>query len=230
VCLQPLRMLEGMAAQCGLRSPVGPHRLIWVSDGLIRPSELQRLDGSEPLGAGNVLDFWRWALGDLRMNNARGYLVEYLVAQAVGDRSPRRIEWGPYDAQTADGTLIEIKATAYLQSWATKRLSTPTWQFKSIKSTQVWNSELGEYTMVDPADRVHVWVFALHTCRDPAAYDALDIDQWEFRVVSHRQLLAEGRTSAGLSVFDRLGIEPVTYAELAHAIREARTINEAHPS
>ena len=41
-----------------------------------------------------MLDFWRWALGDLRMNTARGYLVEYLVAQALEDETPVRVEWG----------------------------------------------------------------------------------------------------------------------------------------
>jgi hypothetical protein len=34
-------------------------------------------------GAG-VEDFWQFALGDLRMNNARGYLAEYLVGTALG--------------------------------------------------------------------------------------------------------------------------------------------------
>ena len=73
---------------------------------LIRPTDLEPLQGHEPLGGGTVADFWRWALGDLRMNNARGYLVEYLVAQAIGDRAPIRVEWGPYDACGADGTLV----------------------------------------------------------------------------------------------------------------------------
>ena len=68
-------------------------------DELIRPSDLARLAGDERLGDTTVLDFWRWALGDLRMNNARGYLVEYLVAQAVGDASPTRVEWGAYDVE-----------------------------------------------------------------------------------------------------------------------------------
>jgi hypothetical protein len=63
---------------------------------MIRPADLQPLDGSEVLGSSTVLDFWRWALGDLRMNNARGYLVEFLVAQALGDTSRVRVEWGPY--------------------------------------------------------------------------------------------------------------------------------------
>jgi hypothetical protein len=61
-------------------------------DDVIRPAELAELMGEERLADSRVLDFWRWALGDLRMNNARGYLVEYLVAKAVGDRSRVRVE------------------------------------------------------------------------------------------------------------------------------------------
>ena len=38
------------------------------------------------------------------MNNARGYLLEYLVAQALADPTPVRVEWGPYDVRTAEVT------------------------------------------------------------------------------------------------------------------------------
>ena len=31
-----------------------------------------------------VRDFWAFAMSDLRMNNVRGYLAEFLVARAVG--------------------------------------------------------------------------------------------------------------------------------------------------
>lgn len=198
-----------------------------MSINLIHPYELRPLDGSERLGLGTVADFWRWALGDLRMNNARGYLVEYLVARAIGDETPTRIEWGSCDARTADGTLIEIKATGYLQSWVTKKLSTPEWSFKSVRSAQVWSAELGDYVSVDPTERVHVWVFALQTCRDPTRYDPLDVDQWEFRVIPHRQLLAAGQTSARLSFFERRRIRAVGYRDLADAVRDARDANDA---
>jgi hypothetical protein len=60
----------------------------------IRPRDLDPLQGHEEVVPGqSVLDFWRWALGDLRMNTARGYLVEYLVAKALGDKSEVRVEW-----------------------------------------------------------------------------------------------------------------------------------------
>jgi len=158
------------------------------ADGLLRPVNLQPLEGLEPLGPATVLDFWRWALGDLRMNTARGYLVEFLVARALGDPSRVRVEWGPYDVEAADGTRVEVKATGRLQSWATRALSTPTWTFKSVRAASVWSEELGVMVDVEPEKRVHAWVFALHTTVDPAQYDPLDIAQWEFRVMAHREL------------------------------------------
>jgi hypothetical protein len=161
------------------------------------------------------------------MNTARGYLVEFLVAQALGDRSKMRVEWGPYDVKAADGTLVEVKTTGRLQSWAIRRPSPPSWSFKSVQSGRVWSDVLGDYQEVDPATRVHVWVFALQTATEPAAYDPLDIDQWEFRVMPHRQLLATNQLSARLSFFDRLGVEPVPYAGLAAAVGVARQQNRA---
>jgi len=46
------------------------------------------LTGQEPFDGldATVLDFWRWAMSDLRVNNVRGYLAEFLVAKAVGPR------------------------------------------------------------------------------------------------------------------------------------------------
>jgi hypothetical protein len=133
------------------------------------------------------------------MNTARGYLVEFLVARALGDPAPMRVEWGPYDVKAADGTLIEIKTAGYLQSWGGKQPSTPSWSFNSVVADQVWAEDRGEYVAVEPADRVHVWIFALQICKDPVGYDPLSLDQWEFRVMPHRQLLAAGQRNARLS-------------------------------
>jgi len=150
-----------------------------AGDESIRPVELQLLSGDEVLGPATVRDFWRWALGDLRMNNARGYLVEFLVAQALGDPSPMRVEWGSFDVQAADGTRVEVKTTGRLQSWTLKKLSTPTWNFKSVRAKRVWSEDRGDYEAVDPDVRVHVWIFALQTALDPALYDPLNfLEQW----------------------------------------------------
>jgi hypothetical protein len=190
-------------------------------------AETKRLRGDERFSFGpTVLDFWRWALGDLRMNTVRGFLAEFFVAEAVEASAPIRVEWGDYDVEAKDGTRIEVKAAGYLQSWRQKRISTPSWSFSSAYSESAWDESKGTYVEVDPRDRVHVWVFALQTCTEPEQYDPLDLDQWQFRVIAHCRLFETGQRSARLSFFDRLGIEPVSFNELGSAISAARSEHE----
>jgi hypothetical protein len=190
------------------------------------PPELPALRGEERFSIGpSVLDFWRWALGDLRMNTARGFLAEFLVAQAVRSQAPIRVEWAAHDVDADDGARLEVKSSGFLQSWTQATPSAPSYSFKSVRATRVWDETQGDYREVDPEGRVDAWVFALQSCRDPDAYDPLDVDQWEFRVVPHRQLLASGQTSARLSFFERIGIKPSGFADLADAVRDACVAN-----
>src|SRR3954454_23654688 len=68
------------------------------------------IDGSEQFAGldSTILDFWQFAMSDLRMNNVRGYLAEFLVSRAVG-ASGSRVEWDAYDVLAPDGTKIEVK-------------------------------------------------------------------------------------------------------------------------
>ena len=194
----------------------------------VQPSDLEPLRGHERFSFGpTVTEFRSWAMGDLRMNTVRGYLVELMVAKAVGSPSPARVEWAPFDVEAADGTRIEVKTTAFLQSWSQTRQSIPSWTFRSVGASSTWDEEVGANVAIDPAGRVDVWVFALQTCTEPAEYQPLDASQWNFRVVPHRQLLAAGQTSARISTFDRLGIHPVGYEQLGDTVRDARVVNES---
>lgn len=62
-----------------------------------------------------VNDFWRFAMSDLRMNNTRGYLAEFLAAKALGLHEVNRIEWDAYDL-LLDGIRVEVKSSAHLQA------------------------------------------------------------------------------------------------------------------
>lgn len=64
----------------------------------------------------SVIDFWRWGAGDLMTNTARGILAEFLVAKAVGDERPTRLEWDNFDVLTPEGVKIEVKTSALLQA------------------------------------------------------------------------------------------------------------------
>jgi hypothetical protein len=79
----------------------------------------RRYDGSEPLpGLPDriVLDYWRWAHSDILENVQRGIFAEYLVAEALGITAAHRVGWTGYDLDYG-GYKIEVKSSAYLQSW-----------------------------------------------------------------------------------------------------------------
>src|SRR4051812_26608404 len=92
---------------------------------MLIPKPVERLNGDEVL-AGSALtvsDFWRWGFSDLRTNIVRGVLAEFLVASAVGDPSPLRCAWDNFEVTTPTGIRVEVKSSAYLQSWSQRRVS-----------------------------------------------------------------------------------------------------------
>lgn len=187
---------------------------------LLMPTVLPSLNDDDrltPAGA-TVLDFWRWALGDLRMNNARGYLAEFLVARAVQSPAPSRIEWASHDVTDAEGIRIEVKTSSYLQSWSQWKLSCPT--FSLAGAAESWHDESGEWR-VDPRGRVDVWVFCLQTCKEHEKYDPLDIDQWRFWVAPSAVIEALGQKSAALSTIERIAGPCMAWEQLRAAVQEA---------
>ncbi|MEO7146598.1 MAG: hypothetical protein ABIW81_05690 [Terrimesophilobacter sp.] len=63
------------------------------------PPTFAELTGEEEFtGMGHhattVRGFWQFALGDLRISNARGFLAEFMVGKALGIENLKRVEWG----------------------------------------------------------------------------------------------------------------------------------------
>ncbi|HEX3678255.1 MAG TPA: hypothetical protein VHU90_00890 [Galbitalea sp.] len=110
--------------------------------------------------SGTVRDFWKFALGDLRMNNARGYLAELIVATALGLQEVRRVERDSYDILWKEIT-IEVKSSAYLQSWGQRRLS-------DIRFTGLKGTRFHARHDCDPAGKCFnamVYVFCVQTAK-----------------------------------------------------------------
>lgn len=192
-----------------------------AAEGWLDPKPAEPLSGDEKLGESDlsVADFWRWAFSDLRENIVRGVLAEFLVAKAVGDPSPLRRAWDNFDVTAPDGTRIEVKSSAYLQSWRQKAHSRIT--FAGLMG-RAWSYDTNELD-ADPSLRADVYVFALHNCREPDQYDALVLDAWEFYVVSVETLRAAGSPkSVSLAFLERAGVEAVAFAGLSDAIIAAR--------
>lgn len=183
------------------------------------PKAVQQLTGTEHFSEGSLVveDFWRWAFSDLRTNTVRGVLAEFLVAQALGDPSPLRAAWDNWDVTTATGIKVEVKSSAYLQSWNQRKLSSI--RFSGLTGRS-WSAETNELA-AERNLRADVYVFALHTCREPDQYDPLRLDHWQFRVMSAVELAEHGVRSVSLAFLDRHAPTVYKLDELTHAVQAA---------
>lgn len=193
----------------------------------IQPLPPTALHGSERFVGteATVQDFWRFALGDLRMNNARGYLAEFLVAQALGLGEVSRVEWDEYDLLLDSRIRIEVKSSAYLQAWEQRALSRIS--FSGLRGTR-YHPRHGD----DPGGRqlnAHVYVFCVQASQEHASYDPLDVGQWQFYVVPKSELESAGM-SIGLASVHAAAGGPTGWDDLREAVliaAEGQSVNVA---
>ena len=131
-----------------------------------------------------LLDYWRWAHSDIASNSERGKLAEFIVKCSVNAPSPYRVEWDAVDVIAPDGIRIEVKSSAYLQTWKCHKLSNIQFDIAPKKS---WDSESNLYyeTIGRNSD---VYVFCLFACKNPNIANPLDLNQWEFYILSTQVL------------------------------------------
>ncbi len=126
------------------------------------------------------------------------------------------MEWDAYDVLAPSGARIEVKSSAYLQVWEQRGPSRISF---SGLTGRTWNPQTGESpTATYNAD---VYVFCVQTARRHEAYDPLDIDQWEFYVLSRTQVERLGYKSIGLPTLSATAGSPILYARLAETIENS---------
>lgn len=165
-----------------------------------------------------LLDYWRWAHSDIASNSERGKLAEFIVKCAVGASSPCRIEWDAVDVIAPDGTRIEVKSSAYLQTWKCSKLSKIQFDIAPKKS---WDSESNQYFQ-SIGRNSDVYVFCLFSCQNPSVANPINLSQWEFYVLRTNVLNEKipNQKTIGLASLVRLGAKRVSYSELRAAINE----------
>jgi hypothetical protein len=104
-----------------------------------------------------------------------------------------------------------------VQSWQQSRLSTIT--FSGLISRR-WNPETN-LLAAEASVFADVYVFAVHTCTDPAAYDPLELSYWQFYVVSGEVIRSRNQRSMALSTVRRIAGEPVGWDQLGLAVKLA---------
>jgi hypothetical protein len=192
----------------------------------LTPLPLEPLRGDEPIlgvPGTTVVDFWRFAMPDLRVNNTRGLFAEFLVREAVRARAPR-VEWASHDVETDDGLRIEVKTGAYLQAWEQRAPSAI--RFAGLRA-RTWSPD-GGYSETRSLN-ADVYVFAVQTARDHASYNPLDTGQWEFYVLPRPAVADLDADSVGLGAVRSVAGAPVGYPDLGERIRSVDPRSGAAP-
>jgi len=143
-----------------------------------------------------LLDFWRWAYSDLIGNTDRGAIAEYIVAIACESDVKVRVSWDAYDLSLKNGLKIEVKSSAFLQTWKQKKYSTPIF---NIPQTKAWNSIENTYDS-SRKRQADVYVFALLAHLDKETINPLDTVQWEFYILSTKELNNISKNSKQISL------------------------------
>jgi hypothetical protein len=171
---------------------------------------------NEPLNF-SLFDFWQWSVSDIVSNATRGLLAEFIVATAVGVNigTPRK-EWAAYDLDTPEGIKLEIKSSAYLQTWKQDSLSKPLF---GIKATRSYNYESNKSSETASRD-ANVYVFCLLNHKQKSTVNPLDMNQWEFYVLATKKLNDYKRSQDSITLKSlRTLTDSILYNELYEKIR-----------
>ncbi len=171
----------------------------------------------------DLLSFWSWSSSDLVNNALRGMLAEFIVALALGCDKGTRTEWNAYDIKTSDGIKVEVKSAAYIQSWAQTKLSNI--QF-DIRPTQGWDADSNTYS-TEKERQSDVYVFCVLAHKNKDTIDPLNLNQWEFYVISTKALnkLVGNQKTITLSRLRKLGPLKVAFDKISFAIEQVLEIN-----
>ena len=160
-----------------------------------------------------VVDFWAWAYSDLLSNANRGVFAEFIVGAALDALEGMRLEWDAYDL-TYQNRKIEVKSSAYLQTWQQNKLSTISFD---IAPKRGWDAQTN--VLSDEISRAaDIYVFCLFAAQDSEQANVLDLTQWEFYVLPvHVLNELGGQKRISLNPLRKL-CDPVPYSQLRQTV------------
>ncbi len=145
----------------------------------------------------SLLDFWRWSVSDILSNATRGILAEFIIAKALNtDVANVRNEWDAFDLLTPEKVKVEVKSSAYLQSWEQPDYSKISFSTRAAKPWD-WSIDKRSDIAIRSAD---VYVFCLLNHKDKATVNPLNLDQWEFYVLATSELNNYSRSQHSITL------------------------------
>jgi hypothetical protein len=151
-----------------------------------------------------LIDFWSWSQSNLLSNSLRGVLAEFIVKTALDIKSDYRLEWDAYDLETRNGLKIEVKSSAYLQSWKQTTFSKISFDISPKKG---WNSETNEYAKVVERQS-DFYIFCILKHQDKRTVNPLNLNQWLFYLLPTQILNEQKPTQKTISLNSLLKLNP----------------------
>ena len=142
------------------------------------------MNSGEPLGF-TLLDFWQFQFSNIW--DLQEHIAEFLVAKALGlDKPFNRSGWTPFDILYKE-KRIEVKESGYFYSWQKEGKTTnrrtfgiPQTYTRDKDGNIVLNSD-GAYLKERQND---IYVFCLNKGKTKEESNPLELEHWEFYVVS----------------------------------------------
>lgn len=181
------------------------------------PSTVALTGEAQVAPSATLVDFWQWAFSDFCDDDIKGIFAEWMVRILLGlpTTPTRRVSWADSDIILAAGTRIEVKATSVWQSWKLVNEDgsrKPTPSPRHVEPARMRFAGLCARTAVSvPGSEEQArfksdfYVFCFQRETDPAAWDAWNLDQWEFYVMSRQELVElKVRNSISLATLRRV--------------------------
>ena len=138
--------------------------------------------------------------------------------QSFGELTPNEIrtDWDPFDLEMENGIRIEVKSSAYLQSWKQHDFSKISFD---IAPKRTWDSKTNEYSSKSTRHSDY-FVFCLLHHRDQNSIDPINLDQWTFYVLKTKVLNSEkgNQKRIGLNSLLKLGPIECKFGEITSQI------------
>ena len=155
----------------------------------------------------DLSEFWSWAQSDLLNNTLRGILAEFIVKKALSIDSQTRTEWDSFDLMAENELKLEIKSSAYLQSWKQNNLSHISFD---IAPTKEWNNDSNNYSSESKRSSDY-YVFCLLHHKEKESVNPLELKQWTFYVLKTTILDKKKGSQKKISLSSLLKLDPTVY-------------------
>ena len=186
---------------------------------ITRKTGEERFVSKKELKKFSLVEFWQWSTSDLLTNTTRGILAEYIIATDLGIEKTFQNDWESYDLTSKNGLKIEVKSSAYIQTWQQTELSKITY---SIRPSKKYNPKINRFDG-KPQRHSDFYIFCLLHHKDQETINPLDLDQWIFYVLNTRTLDKELPNQKTITLSSLLKLNPIEceYGQINELIKNA---------